>query len=124
MSKFVSVLANEEIKDSLVVTVTEAFAKSIDATVLEDEPAVDHLGKPLQPRVKGAYLNPPEPNFAPAIALPDDEDVDESGSTGATGSRGPAGATGAPNQTTGATTAPANPPTGGSAASQPEEATK
>lgn len=124
MSNFVSVLANEEIKDSLVVTVTEAFAKSIDATVLEDEPAVDHLGKPLQPRVKGAYLNPPEPNFAPAIALPDDEDADETGATGAPGATGSSGPTGAPAQTSGATAASASTPTGGSAASQPEEATK
>lgn len=70
MSKFVSVYANGK-KGDPVVTVTEAFARSIEAKVLEDEPAVDTLGKPLAPREAGAYLNPPEPNFAPAIELPE-----------------------------------------------------
>lgn len=71
MSKFVSVYANGK-KGDPVVTVTEAFADSIGAKVLEKEPAVDSLNRPLPPREEGAYENPPEPTFAPAIQLPED----------------------------------------------------
>ena len=72
MTKFVSIRANGD--EGPVVTVTEAFAKSIEAEVLPDEPAVDKIGRPLEPRELGAYENPPEPSFAPAITLPEKTD--------------------------------------------------
>lgn len=97
MPEFVSIYANGN--SGTVVTVTEAFAKSIDAKVLADEPAVNTIGKPLPPREAGTYKNPPEPTFAPAIRLPEKSD---------------------------AKTAPAQQteqfPIGGPAVSQPEEA--
>lgn len=118
MSNFVSVHANGN--KGPVVTVSEAFAKSIDAKVLEDEPAVDTLGHPLEPRERGAYKNPPEPNFAPAISLPEgweppapdsDQEPDPTGQPG-------------PPPTPDATVVPATTTTGGPAVSQPEEANK
>lgn len=73
MPKFVSIYQNGD--SGPVVTVTEAFARSIGATILENEPAVGgRTPKPLEAREAGAYLNPPEPNFAPAIALPETSD--------------------------------------------------
>lgn len=116
MSTFVSVYANGK-KGDKVVTVTEAFARNIGAEILEDEPAVDNLGKPLEPRDEGAYLNPPETSFAPAIKLPDDfEPKDESEQDPDDHSE--------PPLTTGATGAPATHPFGGPTASSPEEATQ
>lgn len=105
MSKFVSVYANGK-KGDQVVTVTEAFATSIGAKVLENEPAVDSLDRPLPPRDEGAYKNPPEPTFAPAIQLPEDFEVKTEGP-----------------QTPDTTSVPATTPTGGPAVS-PEEASK
>lgn len=80
MPKFVSIHQNGD--SGPIVTVTEAFAKSIGATILEDEPAIGGRDpKPLEAREEGAYLDPPEPSFAPAIQLPEHADAGDEPTT-------------------------------------------